>query len=113
LQKKRTYLPWVRFFYLRISADALLSLSSAADTPQRDRDNQGADTMKNAAAAAIARKMLKIDIDAWKRDGFHGKMSTDCEWHDRTICELVGRKMREQSLSDVRRAYESIMRSMA
>jgi hypothetical protein len=103
----------VRFFYLRISADALLSLSSAADTPQRDRDNQGADTMKNAAAAAIARKMLKINIDAWKRDGFHGKMSTDCEWHDRTICELVGRKMREQSLSDVRRAYESIMRSMA
>jgi len=69
--------------------------------------------MKNASAIAIARKMLKIDIDAWKRQGFYGNMSYECEWHDRTICELVGRKMREQSLSDVRRAYESIMRSMA
>lgn len=69
--------------------------------------------MKNAAAIAIARKMLKIDIDAWKREGFYGNMSHECEWHDRTICELVGRKLREQSLADVRRAYENIMRSMA
>ena len=99
------------FLLANPSRCAIVSLVNSGH-PQRDRDNQGADTMKNAAAAAIARKMLKIDIDAWKRDGFHGK-STDCEWHDRTICELVGRKMREQSLSDVRRAYESIMRSMA
>jgi GTP-binding protein EngB required for normal cell division len=101
------------FFLLAHSSRcAIVSLVNSGH-PERDRDNQGADTMKNASAIAIARKMLKIDIDAWKREGFHGKMSTDCEWADRTICELVGRKMREQSLSNVRRAYESIMRSMA
>jgi hypothetical protein len=70
--------------------------------------------MKNASAIAIARKMLKIDLDAWKREGFDiSKTDCECEWHDRNICELVGRKMREQSLADVRRAYESILRSMA
>jgi hypothetical protein len=69
--------------------------------------------MKNAAAIAIARKMLKIDLDAWKREGFDiSKMTPDCEWSDRNICELVGRQLRERSLVDVRFAYESLMSSM-
>jgi hypothetical protein len=70
--------------------------------------------MKNAAAIAIARKMLKIDLAAWRAEGAPiANLSPECEWHDRTICELVGRKLREQTIADVRRAYENIMRSMA
>jgi hypothetical protein len=69
--------------------------------------------MKNASAIAIARKMLKRDLDAWKREGLAiSKMTPDCEWSDRNICELVGRQLRERSLVDVRFAYESLMRSM-
>lgn len=63
-------------------------------------------------AVAIAKKMFSNDLRCWLAEGLPlEQMSVECEWHDRTICELVGRKLTAQSLTDIRNAYEQMMRT--
>ena len=68
--------------------------------------------MKFTAALAIANKMMSNDLRCWAAEGLPlEQISAECEWHDRSICELVGRKLTTRSLTDIRNAYEQMLRA--
>lgn len=63
-------------------------------------------------ALAIAKKMISNDLRCWAAEGLHlEQISAECEWHDRSICELVGRRLTAQRLTDIRNAYEQMLRA--